>query len=149
MVGCSAPNCQNKSENGFRLFRFPEDVERREHWLINCRCDKWKPSYTSRLCQKHCEDNQYECNSADGWQKLKSTAIPTIFAISNPSELTQSTRRVLKRCAQNSCQYDHYDARLKCRMQANTHMPNCKRQHPTNLTVKLLMVCYFRNNFLL
>lgn len=113
MVGCSAPNCQNKSENGFRLFRFPEDVERRERWLINCRRDKWKPSSTSRLCQKHFEDNQYECNRADGWHKLKSTAIPTIFAIPNPPELTQSTRRVLKRCAQNSCQYDHYDARLK------------------------------------
>lgn len=97
MVGCSAPNCQNRSEKGYRLFSFPADKERRLKWLINCRRDKWTPTSTSRLCEVHFESSQFEANRADGWKKLKPNAIPTIFSVPNPPRLLESKRRPLKR----------------------------------------------------
>ncbi|XP_039284363.1 uncharacterized protein LOC120351386 isoform X2 [Nilaparvata lugens] len=51
MVGCSAPNCANKTEKGFRLSRFPTNEKRKAIWLQNCRRDKWKPTSNSRLCE--------------------------------------------------------------------------------------------------
>src|ERR1700733_2797832 len=98
MVGCSAPNCHSRTEKGFRQFCFPSDKERRKRWLINCRRDKWIPTSTSRLCEMHFDANQFENKRADGWKKLKSTAVPTIFSVPNqPLQLT-SKRRILKRC---------------------------------------------------
>jgi hypothetical protein len=97
MVGCSAPNCSNSSRQGFRLFIFPLDPDRRSRWLINCRRDKWSPTAHSRLCEVHFEESQFEPNRTDGWRKLKPNAIPTIFAVPNPPHLFQSKRRVLKR----------------------------------------------------
>ena len=97
MGGCSAPNCHNRSEQGIRLFSFPTDKDRRKRWLINCRRDKWVPTSTSRLCEEHFEASQFESKRMDGWKKLKSTAVPTIFSLPNPPPLLHSKRRVLKR----------------------------------------------------
>ena len=97
MVGCSAPNCHNRSEKGVRHFAFPADKDRRKRWLINCRRDKWIPTSTSRLCEEHFEATQFESKRVDGWRKLKSTAVPTIFSVPNPPLVLQSKRRILKR----------------------------------------------------
>ncbi|XP_039281522.1 peroxynitrite isomerase THAP4-like isoform X2 [Nilaparvata lugens] len=93
MVGCSAPNCANKTEKGFRLFRFPTDEKRKAIWLQNCRLDKWKPTSNSRLCEDHFEENQWELHRADEWRKLKPNAIPTLFNVPNPPKKLISTRR--------------------------------------------------------
>ena len=98
MVGCSAPNCHNRSEKGIRLFPFPTDKDRRNRWLVNCRRENWVPTSTSRLCEEHFESSQYENKRTDGWRKLKSTAVPTIFPVPNPPPVLQSKQRVLKRC---------------------------------------------------
>ncbi|XP_039286611.1 THAP domain-containing protein 2-like [Nilaparvata lugens] len=93
MVGCSAPNCANKTEKGFRLFTFPTDEKRKAIWLQNCRLDKWKPTSNSRLCEDHFEENQWELHRADEWRKLKPNAIPTLFNVLNPPKKLISTRR--------------------------------------------------------
>ncbi|XP_039287478.1 peroxynitrite isomerase THAP4-like [Nilaparvata lugens] len=93
MVGCSAPNCVNKTEKGFRLFRFPTDEKRKAIWLKNCRRDKWKTTSNSRLCEDHFEENQWELHRADEWRKLKPNAIPTLFNVPNPPKKLISTRR--------------------------------------------------------
>src|SRR5688572_27578670 len=98
MVGCSAPNCHNRSEKGVRHFAFPAEQDRRKRWLINCRRDKWVPTSTSRLCEEHFDASQFESKRMDGWRKLKSSAVPTIFSVPNPPPVLQSRRRVLKRC---------------------------------------------------
>ena len=51
MVGCADYNCLNRSEEGFRIFRFPADPERKKKWIINCRRDRWNPNANSRLCE--------------------------------------------------------------------------------------------------
>ena len=53
MVGCSGINCNNRSEKGFRLFKFPSDPKRREKWVINCRRDKFNPKKEDnyKLCE--------------------------------------------------------------------------------------------------
>lgn len=50
-MSCSAVNCTNRSNQGFRLFRFPAQPERRKVWINNSRRDQWKPTESSRLCQ--------------------------------------------------------------------------------------------------
>ncbi|XP_068081292.1 peroxynitrite isomerase THAP4-like [Anabrus simplex] len=93
MVGCSAPNCNNVSSAGYRLFRFPSENSRRAIWLQNCRRDRWKPTSTSRLCKVHFEDNQWEHKRADGWKKLKPNAIPSLFNVPNPPRRLLSARK--------------------------------------------------------
>ncbi|KAK4315365.1 hypothetical protein Pmani_013418 [Petrolisthes manimaculis] len=62
-----------------RLFRFPRDAERRKIWENKVRRANWSANENHRLCQAHFLDDQFETNRADGWKKLKSTAVPTIF----------------------------------------------------------------------
>ncbi|KAJ3617781.1 hypothetical protein MTP99_006875 [Tenebrio molitor] len=33
MSGCCVPNCSNRSEKGFRLFRLPQNEPRRNIWI--------------------------------------------------------------------------------------------------------------------
>ncbi|XP_023214239.1 52 kDa repressor of the inhibitor of the protein kinase-like isoform X1 [Centruroides sculpturatus] len=83
MVGCSAPNCKNSTEKGVRLFRFPADKARKAKWGQYCRREKWKPTESSRLCEIHFEESQFELKRADGRKLLKWNAIPTLFDLPN------------------------------------------------------------------
>uniref|UniRef100_T1JB72 THAP-type domain-containing protein n=1 Tax=Strigamia maritima TaxID=126957 RepID=T1JB72_STRMM len=79
MPCCSAVGCSNRSERGFRLFKFPANINRRQVWITNCRRDNWVPTKSSFLCEAHFEPDQYEQNRADGRKLLKPFALPTIF----------------------------------------------------------------------
>ncbi|XP_067136986.1 THAP domain-containing protein 1-like [Centruroides vittatus] len=83
MVWCSAPNCKNSTEKGVRLFRFPTDKARKAEWRQYCRREKWKPTASSRLCEIHFEESQFELKRADGRKLLKWNAIPTLFDLPN------------------------------------------------------------------
>ncbi|CAL1680856.1 unnamed protein product [Lasius platythorax] len=76
MPSCCAENCRNRAEQGFRLFRFPADQERKEIWIKQCAKN---PKGDSRLCEFHFDDFQFENKRQDGRRKLKPNAIPTIF----------------------------------------------------------------------
>lgn len=76
MPACCAKNCHNRSEQGFRLFRFPSDQKRKEIWIKQC---NRIPTKSSRLCEYHFDNLQFENRRQDGWRKLKPNAIPTIF----------------------------------------------------------------------
>ena len=43
--------------------------------------------------QEHFEESQFEQNRADGWKKLRQTAVPTLFNVPNAPEKL-SLRRV-------------------------------------------------------
>lgn len=49
MPTCAVHNCRNNRRHGFRLFRFPRGIERREVWKVNSGCFEMKPS--SSLCE--------------------------------------------------------------------------------------------------
>eukprot|EP00102_Acyrthosiphon_pisum_P020833 XP_016658043.1 PREDICTED: THAP domain-containing protein 5-like [Acyrthosiphon pisum] len=84
MPCCSAVNCSNRSEKGFKLFRFPKD-DRGAKWVQNIRRgDKWSPTGSSRLCEIHFEKSQFESHRLDSWRKLKPNAVPTLFNVPNP-----------------------------------------------------------------
>jgi len=54
MPCCSAVNCSNRSEKGYKLFRFPKD-DRGAKWVQNMRRgDKWSPTGSARLCEVNC-----------------------------------------------------------------------------------------------
>ncbi|XP_029154862.1 THAP domain-containing protein 4-like isoform X2 [Nylanderia fulva] len=76
MPCCCAKNCHNRTEQGFRLFRFPANQERKQIWIEQCGTD---PKGNSRLCEFHFDDSQFEDKRQDGRRKLKPNAIPTIF----------------------------------------------------------------------
>ncbi|XP_011143209.1 uncharacterized protein LOC105185417 isoform X2 [Harpegnathos saltator] len=87
MPACSARNCKNRSEHGFRMFLFPRDEKRKTVWAE--KCDK-NPTLNARLCEYHFDDSQFENRRQDGWRKLKPNAIPTIFGSnSDPSSIEQ------------------------------------------------------------
>lgn len=93
MTGCCVPGCNNSTRKGFRCFSFPADKERRRKWEIQVKRDKWTPARSSRLCEAHFTADQFEPARADGWKKLKGTAVPTMFQCRD----VPSKRRELKK----------------------------------------------------
>ncbi|KAG5347394.1 THAP4 protein, partial [Acromyrmex charruanus] len=82
----AAINCCNKSEKGYKLFRFPMG-DRRTKWVLNVwPGNNWTSTEASRLCEKHFENSQFESHRSDDWKKLKPNAIPTLFDVLNPPE---------------------------------------------------------------
>ena len=51
MPCCAAVNCANRTEKGFRLYRFPADPIRRAVWAARVKRDNWAPTDYSYLCQ--------------------------------------------------------------------------------------------------
>uniref|UniRef100_A0A0K8RH05 Putative transposase strongylocentrotus purpuratus: similar to transposase n=1 Tax=Ixodes ricinus TaxID=34613 RepID=A0A0K8RH05_IXORI len=77
MPGCCVPGCNNHSNKGARLFRFPADPSRRKLWLAYVNRGNWEPA-CSLVCIKHFEESAFEQHRQDGWQKLKPNAVPTV-----------------------------------------------------------------------
>ncbi|EZA52886.1 hypothetical protein X777_07704 [Ooceraea biroi] len=48
MPSCCAKKCKNRSEQGFRLFRFPKDIQRKNIWTKQCGL---QPKENARLCE--------------------------------------------------------------------------------------------------
>lgn len=51
MPGCSAYKCTNRSEKGYKLYRFPSNPERRKIWRNKVNRLNWEPTHSSYLCQ--------------------------------------------------------------------------------------------------
>uniref|UniRef100_A0A8C4R2C5 THAP domain-containing protein 1 n=1 Tax=Eptatretus burgeri TaxID=7764 RepID=A0A8C4R2C5_EPTBU len=79
MTGCCAIGCTNRSERGFKMYRFPADPGRKKIWENKVRRLRWTPTSGSFLCQKHFDAQQFENRRIDGKWKLKCHAVPTIF----------------------------------------------------------------------
>ncbi|KAM4537077.1 THAP domain-containing protein 2-like [Odontesthes bonariensis] len=81
MVGCAAFGCTNRSENGFRMYGFPKDAERRKKWLAMVRRSNLSISRANnrKLCEAHFEDEQFTTTKKGG-VKLRADAVPTLFA---------------------------------------------------------------------
>ncbi|KAF5302407.1 hypothetical protein FQA39_LY10446 [Lamprigera yunnana] len=80
MPGCRVPECRNRSEGDYRLFRVPaaqNDALRRKVWLdyINRR---ELPTRAS-ISEVHFNDDQFEMNLKDNRKLLKKSAVPTRF----------------------------------------------------------------------
>ncbi|XP_077500926.1 THAP domain-containing protein 2-like isoform X2 [Amblyomma americanum] len=95
MGGCCAVGCSNHSKNGVRLFQFPRDPERRRIWCLRISRAYWVPSARAELCEAHFEPSQFEQHRADGWKRLKLTAVPSLFP-HNKMPLKQLTEQVLQ-----------------------------------------------------
>lgn len=48
---CTAINCMNRADKGFRLFTFPANNNRRSIWIQKMQRNNCKQSAYSRLCQ--------------------------------------------------------------------------------------------------
>uniref|UniRef100_A0A1B6EE59 THAP-type domain-containing protein n=1 Tax=Clastoptera arizonana TaxID=38151 RepID=A0A1B6EE59_9HEMI len=101
MVCCAAINCSNRTEKGFRLFRFPADSKRKAKWVQNMRrhhvskYGTWK-SQGTYICEIHFEESQFESKRADNWKKLKPNAVPTLFNVPNlPPRIEPLPRRTI------------------------------------------------------
>uniref|UniRef100_UPI00358F8F6E THAP domain-containing protein 2-like n=1 Tax=Myxine glutinosa TaxID=7769 RepID=UPI00358F8F6E len=79
LEGCCAIGCTNRSERGFKMYRFPADPGRKKIWENKVRRLRWKPTRGSFLCQKHFDAQQFESRRIDGKWRLKCHAVPTIF----------------------------------------------------------------------
>lgn len=79
MTGCCVLGCNNNSEKGFSLRRFPSDAKRRTLWIIKIGRKNWKPSPYSHICEVHFAENMWEKPRINGKRKLKHNAVPTIF----------------------------------------------------------------------
>ncbi|KAK8766416.1 hypothetical protein V5799_006803 [Amblyomma americanum] len=102
MGGCCAVGCSNHSKNGVRLFQFPRDPERRRIWCLRISRAYWVPSARAELCEAHFEPSQFEQHRADGWKRLKLTAVPSLFPhnkmpLKQLTEQEQSSRQWRKR----------------------------------------------------
>ncbi|ELT94426.1 hypothetical protein CAPTEDRAFT_218190 [Capitella teleta] len=79
MPSCSAFQCTNRTEKGFRMHRFPRDPDRRRIWEIRSQRDAKRLNRPGFLCHIHFEDSEFELHRADGKRKLKGTALPSLF----------------------------------------------------------------------
>lgn len=61
MPSCSALYCNNRSEKGYKLYRFPKG-ERGAKWLRNMqRGRNWSPTESSRLCEVNILLKLFDC----------------------------------------------------------------------------------------
>ncbi|XP_037528690.1 peroxynitrite isomerase THAP4 [Rhipicephalus sanguineus] len=79
MTGCCVPRCTSSHARGQRMFRFPRNCQRRKKWEAQVKRDCWHPTDSTKICELHFEDSQFEANRQDGRRLLKCTAIPTLF----------------------------------------------------------------------
>ncbi|XP_071818380.1 uncharacterized protein [Apostichopus japonicus] len=85
MGGCSALRCTNRSEKGFKMFKYPSDPARRKVWEDKVNREGWTSSRSSCLCEvnyrpkAHFDNQQFENKRVDGKIKLRPFAVPTIF----------------------------------------------------------------------
>lgn len=90
-MGCWAVNCTNRSEQGFKLYRFPNGKHqqvRRQEWIANVGRKDVKsdfrnpkllqPSPSAKLCQEHFLPSCFKLK-ANGSKVLKNDAVPTLF----------------------------------------------------------------------
>lgn len=84
MPGCCVPHCSNHARNGWKLYRFPAQPNRRLLWIAQVKRANWEPTPTSYVCSAHFVESSFEQHRADGWRKLKPNAVPTVFP-SKPS----------------------------------------------------------------
>ncbi|KAG0412059.1 hypothetical protein HPB47_010791, partial [Ixodes persulcatus] len=75
--------CRNTTvigSRGLRMFKLPKCPKRRKEWVekINRGAD-WIPPKHAYLCEAHFEESMYLRRIFDGWTRLKTTAVPTIF----------------------------------------------------------------------
>ena len=86
---CIVFGCSNTQEKGVSLFKFPTESKLRKTWTsqVQRTRDKWKgPSKYSAICCEHFTEDCFELTSVTSRklgikmkQRLKSTAVPTIF----------------------------------------------------------------------
>ncbi|XP_031350770.1 uncharacterized protein LOC116176457 isoform X2 [Photinus pyralis] len=86
MTGCCVPNCKNRSEQGFRLFRIPRNKsndEKTNLWIkfVN----RGELSLSACICEVHFEEHHFESARADNRKLLRWNAVPTIGACENLS----------------------------------------------------------------
>ncbi|EFN60581.1 hypothetical protein EAG_03752 [Camponotus floridanus] len=53
MPCCVAGNCANRTEKGYRMFKFPTDDDRRRQWINNLRRKFWLRNNLSYPCENH------------------------------------------------------------------------------------------------
>uniref|UniRef100_H2Z4S2 THAP-type domain-containing protein n=1 Tax=Ciona savignyi TaxID=51511 RepID=H2Z4S2_CIOSA len=128
---CSAPNCKNRTEKGFKMYRFPTDSTLKRIWLRNCRRANWMPTTSSRLCQVHFDNSQFKTRRTNSLKKLISGAIPTIF-----NKYSKPKRQSLKRSIddKNSCLIDHDHQYSKPEKEAVTETEG--NEHSSTLDIK-------------
>lgn len=51
MGSCSAVNCSNRSEKGYKMHKFPANPKQRDIWVRNMKRENWTPTYASCLCE--------------------------------------------------------------------------------------------------
>ena len=51
MTGCCASGCHNRSEKGFKMYRFPANISRKEKWENAVSRLGWKSTSSTFLCQ--------------------------------------------------------------------------------------------------
>lgn len=104
MGGCAAFGCKSRGANGIILKVFPKEPALRALWEVKVRRRGWKPTKTSRLCEKHFDEYQWEKTRVDGKRKLKFNAVPTIFSHTKPVKsrkpptIRKPLEKPLKKC---------------------------------------------------
>ncbi|XP_069673354.1 THAP domain-containing protein 1-like [Periplaneta americana] len=95
MPQCCVYGCytsQDKETNFFRIPRAESDENRINVWLARINRVNWTPTESSRLCDKHFTEDQFENKCADGVRKLKSNAIPSVFEHTSARKTTKPPR---------------------------------------------------------
>ncbi|KAL6444201.1 hypothetical protein ACFW04_001850 [Cataglyphis niger] len=77
---CSVSGCKVKEKQGFMMFRFPKDPERRAKWISLVNRSNWQPHANSTLCEIHFGEDQWEQRRIDGSKKLQCSAIPSLLS---------------------------------------------------------------------
>ncbi|CAG2211671.1 unnamed protein product [Mytilus edulis] len=87
MVYCVAFNCNTRSGQGYGLFTFPKESDRRKIWIEKVMRQNFLPMEHSRLCSKHFNFDQFVIDAriaasvkfTPKQKTLKPNAVPTIL----------------------------------------------------------------------
>ncbi|XP_063055895.1 zinc finger protein 62 homolog [Engraulis encrasicolus] len=98
MVNCVVVGCNNRSERGVRLYRFPNDPVRKKRWLVQVRRRDLTTANCkhNKLCEAHFETSQFAWTKT-GKVRLSADAIPTIFTHPPVDKSWKETRKRRRR----------------------------------------------------
>ncbi|XP_032670085.1 THAP domain-containing protein 6-like [Odontomachus brunneus] len=92
---CTAFNCCNRSDEGYALFRYPQDETMKRKWIVMVgRGKNWSPSSSQKLCEVHFKPAEIEFFA--GRKRVKLGSVPSRFCSCSSGDSKNNHRKLRK-----------------------------------------------------
>ncbi|XP_032670083.1 uncharacterized protein LOC116843634 isoform X2 [Odontomachus brunneus] len=102
---CTAFNCCNRSDEGYALFRYPQDETMKRKWIVMVgRGKNWSPSSSQKLCEVHFKPAEIEFFA--GRKRLKLGSVPSRFCSCSSRDPENYDKKLRKKAEYRNSLYE-------------------------------------------